>query len=60
MGELTDKAKGAANSLAGKAKQAVGERNNDPDLAAEGRVQDAKGGLQNVKGKVKGALGDKI
>ena len=60
MGEFTDKMKGAANSLAGKAKQAAGERQGDPDLAAEGRLQDAKGGLQNVKGKIKGALGDKL
>lgn len=60
MGEMTDKLKGAANSLTGKAKQAAGERRGDPDLAAEGQMQDAKGGLQNLKGKVKGALGDKI
>ena len=60
MGELTDKVKGAANSLTGKAKQEVGERQGDADLAAEGQMQDAKGGLQNLKGKVKGALGDKI
>jgi len=60
MGEMTDKLKGAANSLTGKAKRAAGERQGDPDLAAEGKVQDAKGGLQNLKGKVKGALGDKI
>jgi len=60
MGEMTDKLKGAANSLAGKAKVAAGERQGDPDLAAEGRMQDAKGGAQNLKGKIKGALGDKI
>jgi len=60
MGEMTDKLKGAANSLTGKAKVAAGERNGDADLAAEGHAQDAKCGLQNLKGKVKGALGDKI
>lgn len=60
MGEMTDKLKGAANSLAGKAKQELGERRGDADLVSEGKVQDAKGGLQNLKGKVKGALGDKI
>lgn len=56
MGELTDKAKGLANEVSGKVKQ----QSNDPDTRAEGRAQESKGEAQNLKGKVKGALGDKV
>ena len=56
MGELTDKAKGLANEIAGKVKQ----HSNDPNTRAEGQVQEKKGEFQNLKGKVEGALGDKI
>lgn len=60
MGELTDKAKAAGNKIAGAAKEAAGRNQNDPDLAAEGQAQKAKGTVQDVKGSIKGALGDKI
>lgn len=60
MGELTDKAKAAGNKLAGSFKEASGRRDRDPDLEAEGRAQKAKGTMQDIKGSVKGALGDKI
>lgn len=60
MGELTDKIKGAANEVAGKVKQAVGNATDRPDIAAEGHAQEAAGEGQNLKGSVKGALGDKI
>ncbi|HEX7742555.1 MAG TPA: CsbD family protein [Sphingobium sp.] len=53
MGELTDKVKAAGNKIAGAAKQTAGKRQRDPDLEAEGRAQD-------IKGSIKGALGDKI
>ena len=56
MGELTDKAKGLANQVAGKVK----EQSNDPETRAEGRAQHAKGQAQNLKGEIKGALGDKV
>lgn len=56
MGELSDKAKGVANEVAGKAKQA----SDNPATRAEGRQQERKGEAQNVVGSVKGALGDKI
>jgi len=59
MGELKDKAKGLANEVAGNAKQAMAGRN-DPALHAEGRAQERKGEAQQLKGKVRGALGDKI
>lgn len=60
MGEFTDKAKGAANEAIGNVKQAAGKATNNPDLHAKGVAQERKGEAQNVKGSVKGALGDKI
>lgn len=56
MGELKDKAKGVANEIAGNVKQG----SDDPATRAEGRAQERKGEAQNLKGSVKGALGDKI
>lgn len=56
MGELTDKAKGIANEVAGKVKQ----QSSDPATRAEGHAQERKGEAQNLAGTVKGALGDKI
>jgi uncharacterized protein YjbJ (UPF0337 family) len=60
MGELKDKAKGIGNEIAGNIKQAAGRSNNDPLLEREGLEQERKGEGQNLKGKVKGALGDKV
>lgn len=56
VGELKDKAKGIANEAVGETKQ----RSGDPETRAEGRAQERKGEAQNLKGKVKGALGNKI
>jgi uncharacterized protein YjbJ (UPF0337 family) len=56
MGELKDKAKGIANEVAGNVKQ----QSNDPVTRQEGREQERKGEAQNLKGTIKGALGDKI
>lgn len=56
MGELTDKAKGAGNEIGGKIKQ----QSNDPQTRAEGHAQERKGEAQNLKGKIKGAFGDKV
>jgi uncharacterized protein YjbJ (UPF0337 family) len=56
MGELIDKAKGAANEMAGKAKRAIGEANDDPNLKAEGAGQELKGKAQKLKGEVKGEI----
>jgi len=56
MGEFSDKAKGLANQVSGSIKK----ESADPDVRAEGTVQDAKGQAQNLKGKVEGALGDKV
>lgn len=56
MGEFKDKAKGIANEISGNVKQA----SSDPETRAEGHAQERKGEAQNLKGKVKGALGNKI
>lgn len=56
MGELTDKIKGTANEAIGKAKQ----QSDDPATKAEGETQETRGAFQNLKGEVKGALGDKV
>jgi uncharacterized protein YjbJ (UPF0337 family) len=60
MGELTDKAKGLANEAAGNVKQAIGKATDNERLRAEGVAQERKGEAQNLKGSVKGALGDKV
>ncbi|GLV28048.1 UPF0337 protein [Sphingobium sp. TomTYG75] len=60
MGEMTDKVKAAGNKIAGAVKEAAGRNQNDADLVAEGKAQQAKGTAQDIKGSVKGALGDKI
>jgi uncharacterized protein YjbJ (UPF0337 family) len=60
MGEITDKLDAAGNKIAGKAKELFGEATNKPDVEAEGEAQQLKGTAQDVKGSVKGALGDKI
>lgn len=60
MGELTDKAKAAGNKTAGAAKEAIGKATDNERLVNEGQAQKAKGTGQDIKGSVKGALGDKI
>ena len=56
MGELTDKIKGNLNEAAGKVKQKSG----DPETRDEGAAQELKGDVQQVKGAVKGAIGNKV
>lgn len=60
MGELKDKAKGIANEVAGNTKQAIGKVTDNERLRVEGEAQERKGEGQNLKGAVKGALGDKV
>jgi uncharacterized protein YjbJ (UPF0337 family) len=60
MGELGDKAKGVGNEIAGKVKQGIGKATDDPLLHQEGVAQERRGEGQNLKGEVKGKLGDKI
>ena len=56
MGELIDKAKGAANDAMGKAKQ----HSDNPNTRDEGAAQQIKGKLQKAKGAVEGALGNDV
>ncbi|MCF8472100.1 MAG: CsbD family protein [Sphingomonadaceae bacterium] len=60
MGELNDKAKGLGNEIVGNIKQAAGKISGNAQLQAEGIAQERKGEGQNLKGKVKGAIGDKV
>ena len=60
MGEFTDKVSAAGNKVAGSIKEAVGNATDNEKLVAEGEAQKLKGTGQDVKGSVKGALGDKI
>lgn len=60
MGELTDKTKAAYDETMGKAKRAVGDALDRPDIRAEGDAQEAKGDLEKGVGAIKGAFGDKV
>ncbi|MFN3620542.1 CsbD family protein [Sphingorhabdus sp.] len=60
MGEFTDKAKGLGNEVAGNVKQAAGKASDNERLEGEGIAQERKGEGQNLKGKLKGAVGDKV
>lgn len=60
MGELTDKLSAAANKATGNIKEGLGKMTDNERLEAEGKAQQLKGTGQNVKGSVKGALGDDI
>jgi uncharacterized protein YjbJ (UPF0337 family) len=60
MGEFTDKVAAAGNKIAGNVKEAVGKATDNDKLVAEGEAQQLKGTGQDVKGSVKGALGDKV
>ena len=56
MGELIDKVKGNVKESIGSAK----EQSADPDVRAEGTAQKVEGKGDQLKGKVKGLLGDDI
>jgi len=56
MGELTDKIKGNVNEAIGKVKQ----QSDDPATRTEGAAQETHGKGEQLKGKVKGLLGDDI
>ncbi len=58
MSEFTDKVKGAVDETVGKAKRAIGDALDRPDIRAEGDAQEAKGDLESAKGKVKGGAKD--
>jgi uncharacterized protein YjbJ (UPF0337 family) len=51
-----DRVEGAAKTLGGKAKEAVGKVTGDEKLKAEGRADQVAGKVQNAVGGVKDAL----
>ena len=53
MSSTTDKIKGTANEVAGKAKQGIGEATDNQSLKNEGDTQEIKGKGQKVVGDVK-------
>ncbi|MCG7373690.1 CsbD family protein [Pseudomonas luteola] len=53
MSSTTDKIKGTANEVAGKAKQGVDEATDNQSLKNEGDTQEIKGKGQKVVGDVK-------
>jgi uncharacterized protein YjbJ (UPF0337 family) len=53
MSSTTDKIKGTANEVAGKAKQGIGEATDNHRLKGEGEAQEVKGKGQQVVGDVK-------
>ncbi len=56
MGELTDKIKGNVNEAVGKVKQ----HSDDPVTREDGVRQETRGKGEQLKGSVKGMLGDDI
>jgi uncharacterized protein YjbJ (UPF0337 family) len=56
---FADKAKDKAEELAGKAKAAVGDATDKPDLEAEGRRQESKADVKQAGEDVKGT-GDNV
>jgi uncharacterized protein YjbJ (UPF0337 family) len=53
---LQDKAENAAENLKGKAKESTGRASDDPDLEAEGKVDQSKADLKQAGEKVKDAF----
>lgn len=54
-----DRIEGAAKTLGGKAKEAVGQITGDEKLKAEGKADQVLGKAQNAVGGLKDALKDK-
>ena len=51
-----DRIKGSATSMGGKAKEAAGKVTGDSKLQGEGKIDQAKGKVQNAAGGIKDAL----
>jgi uncharacterized protein YjbJ (UPF0337 family) len=58
MGSTSDRIKGLANEVAGKAKRATAEVIGDADLQAEGLAQEARGKRQQADADVKDVPAD--
>jgi uncharacterized protein YjbJ (UPF0337 family) len=55
-----DEAKGKADKVTGRVKQAAGDLTNDPDLRAEGEAQEASGNVQEGFGTARRKVGEAI
>jgi uncharacterized protein YjbJ (UPF0337 family) len=51
-----DRVKGAATNIGGKAKEAAGDLTGDSKMKGEGKMDQAKGKVQNTVGGIKDAL----
>jgi uncharacterized protein YjbJ (UPF0337 family) len=60
MGATTDKIKGTANEVIGKAKQGLGEATGSDRLEGEGVIQELKGKGQKAVGDAKEATKDAV
>jgi len=56
MSDFIDKIKGTANEAMGKAKVAVGNTTDNPELVAKGAAQEIKGKAQKIIGAVKSEI----
>lgn len=56
MSSTTDKIKGAANELVGKAKQGIGDATGNDKMKTDGAAQELKGKAQSTVGDAKGAV----
>lgn len=56
MSSTSDKLKGAANQVIGKAKRGVGQAVGSNTLKGEGVLQEAKGVVQHAAGRTKAAV----
>jgi uncharacterized protein YjbJ (UPF0337 family) len=55
-----DEAKGKANEVTGRVKQAAGDLTNDPDLRAEGEAQEVNGNVQKGFGTARRKVGEAV
>jgi uncharacterized protein YjbJ (UPF0337 family) len=60
MGATTDKIKGTANEVIGKAKQGIGEATGSDRMQGDGMTQEVKGKGQNAMGDAKQATKDVV
>jgi uncharacterized protein YjbJ (UPF0337 family) len=51
-----DRVKGSATNMGGKAKEAAGNLTSDSKLKSEGKMDQAKGKVQNAVGGIKDAI----
>ncbi|MBY8823494.1 CsbD family protein [Sphingomonas colocasiae] len=56
MGEIKDRAKGVVGETVGKAKRAIGEAADCPDLVVEGDAQEAKGDAEKAHARAEADL----